>query len=90
MTLFLRKQRAHDVIEGRAKVIDWPDDDYAVIDGLKIGRIYRSNTPGGTWQWFLQFPDPLPPGANSGMVDTLDEAKAAIAERYREAIAQRY
>ena len=38
--LLLRKQRAQEMIECRARLIDWADDDYAVLDGTKmIGRI---------------------------------------------------
>jgi hypothetical protein len=32
------------------------------------------------WLWFLQVVPAQPP--NTGMVDTLDEAKAALAARY--------
>jgi hypothetical protein len=82
MTLILRRMRAQDRIEGREPV-DTGEDDYAVVDETRIGRIYREPTHGQMkWHWFLQTAPAPPP--NSGMADTLDEAKAAIARRYRE------
>jgi hypothetical protein len=82
MTLILRRMRAQDRIEGREPV-DTGEDDYAVVDETRIGRIYREPIHGEMkWHWFLQtVPAPAP---NSGMADTLDEAKAAIARRYAE------
>src|SRR5882762_5056279 len=89
MTLLLRKSSAQARIEG------WDprgrsDDDYAVVDGTKVGRIYREMIIGKPkWRWFLQqIPEagpgrPIPP-PNQGMADTLDEAKAAFAKRYEE------
>jgi hypothetical protein len=41
MTIFLRKQRAQAVIEGRQSPEMWDDNDYAVVDGFVVGRIYR-------------------------------------------------
>jgi hypothetical protein len=87
VTLFLRKQRAHDIIEGLTPQ-EWPDDDYAVIDGRSIGRIYRTRLPGGEkWCWFLQGPHAMIPAGivSSGHADTLDQAKAELAEQYRRA-----
>jgi hypothetical protein len=62
VTIFLRKMKAHDVIEGREPG-PWDEDDYAVLEGTLIGRIYRDRVPGGEmrWRWFL--PDPGPTGA---------------------------
>jgi hypothetical protein len=40
MTLILRRMRAQDRIEGR-EPIDMGEDDYAVVDEMWIGRIYR-------------------------------------------------
>lgn len=82
MTLLLRKQRHQELIEGRKPVIDWKDDDYAVLDdGTRIGRIYRERLPAGErWRWFIQVMGAPPP--NNGMRDTLDEAKAAIKAKY--------
>jgi hypothetical protein len=42
MTIFLRKMRAHAVIEGRDPGPWSNDDDYAVVEGKLIGRIYAS------------------------------------------------
>lgn len=82
MALLLRKQRAQDRIEGR-EPFDWPDDDYAIVDETRVGRIYTQRIHGELkWLWFLQT-DPAPP-PNSGMADTLDDAKAAFARRYGE------
>ncbi len=82
MTLVLRKQRAQDRIEGR-EPLDWGENDYAVIDETKIGRIYRQQIQRDLkWLWFLQVVSAPPP--NQGIADTLDEAKAALAKRYEE------
>src|SRR5258708_22509806 len=88
MTLLFRKQHAQDGIEGLAS-FDWGEDDYAVVDETQvvderqIGRIYKERVPAGVkWLWFLQVVEaPLP---NKGIPDTLDEAKAALANRYEE------
>jgi hypothetical protein len=84
MTVFLRKMRAHDVIEGKEPG-PWGEDDYAVVEGRLIGRIYRDRVPGGEtkWRWFLQS-GPGVPQPNAGEADTLDEAKEALAERYQQ------
>ena len=60
------------------------EEDYAVVEGKLIGRISRDRVPGGEtkWRWFLQSESVVPP-PNSGEADTLEEAKAALAERYR-------
>jgi hypothetical protein len=82
MTLILRRMRAQDRIEGR-EPIDTGEDDYAVVDEMRIGRIYREPIHGEMkWHWLLQTVPAPPP--NSGMADTLDEAKAAFAKRYAE------
>ena len=39
VTLLLRKQRAQDRIEGR-EPLDWRDENYAIVDETKVGRIY--------------------------------------------------
>ena len=84
MTIFLRKMRAHAAMEGQDPAPGTIQDDYAVIEGKTIGRIYRERVPGGEtkWRWFLQSA-PVVPQPNSGEADTLEEAKAALAERYR-------
>ena len=80
---FLRKMKAHDVIEGREPG-PWGEDDYAVLEGTVIGRIYRDRVPGGEmrWRWFYQTQGRPAPPPNSGVCDTLEEAKAELAERY--------
>jgi hypothetical protein len=82
MMLILRRQREQDQIEGR-EPLDWSEDDYAVAEEARIGRIYRHHvSTGWKWLWFLQTePAPSP---NNGVADTLDEAKAALAKRYEE------
>jgi hypothetical protein len=85
MTIFLRKMRAHAVIEGRDPAPWSNEDDYAVVEGRLIGRIYRDRVSGGEtkWRWFLQS-GPVVPQPNSGKADTLEEAKAALAERHQQ------
>jgi hypothetical protein len=84
MTIFLRRMRAHDVIEGKEPG-PWGNDDYAVVEGTLIGRIYADRVPGGEmkWRWFLQS-GPVVPPPNSGEADTLEKAKAALAVRHRQ------
>jgi hypothetical protein len=77
MVLLLRKSSAQARIEG------WDprnrsDDDYAVVDDMIVGRIYREMIIGKPrWRWFLQqIPEAGPgrpiPRPNQGMADTLD------------------
>ena len=82
MTYLLRGMRAQDRIEGR-EPLDWDENDYAVADETRFGRIYTQQIHGKMkWRWFLQtLPTPSP---NSGVSDTLDEAKAALVERYED------
>ena len=81
VTLLLRRQNAQDRIEGRAP-FGWRDDDYAVLDnGTRIGRMYVEELPAGVkWRWFLQVMGAQP---NSGIADTLEEAKAQLAASYQ-------
>jgi len=82
MTLLLRKTRAQARIDGLDPTL-WGEDDYAIVDETKVGRIYRQHIHGALrWVWCLQT-DPAPP-PNRGVADTLDEAKAAFAKRYEE------
>jgi hypothetical protein len=90
MTILLRKQGAQARVEGR-EPFGWRDDDYAVVEDTVIGRIYKETIHGQPkWMWFLQYipgtrpGGPVPP-PNTGMADSLDEAKAAFARRYDEA-----
>jgi len=87
--LVLGKQRRQEEIEGRPHVIDWRDDDYAVVDGeTVVGRIRREQLPGGfRWQWFLQT-KPVAPPPNSGTCETLDEAMAQFKARCLRALDQ--
>ncbi len=61
----------------------WDEDDYAIVDEVKVGRIYQQRIHGELrWVWCLQT-NPAPP-PNRGIADTLDEAKAAFKQRYEE------
>jgi hypothetical protein len=82
MILILRKTSTQARIEG-LDPDGWSVTDYAVVDGeTRVGRIYREPIHGEPkWRWFLQT-EPAPP--NSGMADTLDEAKAEFKKRYAE------
>jgi hypothetical protein len=54
-----------------------------VVDDIQFGRIYMERIHGKMkWRWFLQTMPAPPP--NSGVADTLDEAKAALVKRYEE------
>jgi hypothetical protein len=82
MALFLRKQHAQDAIEGRS-LGPWSEEDYSVVDGFKVGRIYRDARPGGVrWCWFLHVHGATP---NTGAENTLEEAKKALREAYERA-----
>jgi hypothetical protein len=82
MTLRLRKTRVQASIEGLDPTI-WDEDDYAILDETKVGRIYQQRIHGEPkWVWCLQT-DPAP-SPNRGIADTLDEAKAAFKTRYEE------
>jgi hypothetical protein len=51
------------------------------FDGTPIGRIYADRLPSGEkWLWFLHILRATP---NQGIADTLEDAKAALAESYR-------
>ena len=74
--------RAQDRIDGR-EPLDWDEDDYAVLDETQFGRIYMQRIHGKMkWRWFLQTMPAPPP--NSGVSETLDEAKAALVKRYED------
>jgi hypothetical protein len=89
MTLLLRKSSAQARIEGWDSSI-WGDDDYAVVDDTKVGRIYRELIHGEPkWRWCLHQIPGAPPGGpvpppNQGISDTLEEAQAAFKKRYEE------
>jgi len=82
MTYLLRRMRGQDRIEGR-EPLGWDENDYAVVDESRFGRIYAERIHGEIkWLWFLQTM-PVPP-PNQRKADTLDEAKAALVKRYEE------
>ena len=45
MTYLLRRMRAQDRIEGR-EPLDWDENDYAVADETRFGRIYTQQIHG--------------------------------------------
>jgi hypothetical protein len=83
VTLLLRKTRVQARIEGLNPDL-WADDDYAVVDpdiNKRVGRIYPELIKGERkWMWFLQT-EPVP-APNSGVVNSLEEAKEAFKRRY--------
>jgi len=82
MPLLLRKTRTQARIEGLDPTI-WDEDDYAILDEAKVGRIYSQRIHGEPkWVWWQQT-DPAPP-PNTGIADALDDAKAAFKKRYEE------
>ncbi len=82
MTLILRMQEAEDRIEGQ-EPFDRSEDDYAVIEETRIGRIHSQQLQAGLkWHWSLEIAPASPP--NQGIADTLEEAKAALARQYGE------
>jgi hypothetical protein len=82
MPLLLRKTRTQARIEGLDPSI-WDEDDYAILDEAKVGRLYTQRIHGEMkWVWCLQT-DPAPP-PNTGIADTLGDAKAAFRKRYEE------
>jgi hypothetical protein len=61
----------------------WDEDDYAILDEAQVGRLYTKRIHGEMkWVWCVQT-DPAPP-PNTGIADTLDDAKAAFKKRYEE------
>jgi hypothetical protein len=82
-TLLLRKTRVQAIHSGWNPDI-WGEDDYCILDGDRVvGRIYPEVIRGEPkWMWFLQT-EPAPP-PNSGMANSLEEAKAAFKRRYTE------
>jgi len=54
MPLLLRKTRTQARIEGLDPSI-WDEDDYAILDETKVGRIYSQRIHGEPkWVWCLQ------------------------------------
>lgn len=82
MTLVLRRQYVQDRKEGREPG-GYSVDDYAVVDGTRVGRIHREVENGvPKWLWSLQIGPTQP--ASSGVADTLEQARAAVARRWEE------
>jgi hypothetical protein len=82
MALVMRRQYVQDRIEGR-EPSGYSVDDYAVVDGTRIGRIWREVHNGvAKWLWSLQVAPAQP--AESGIVDTLEQARAAVSKRWQE------
>jgi hypothetical protein len=86
MALLLRRQYVQDRKEGRDPS-GYSVDDYAVVDGVRIGRIHREVENGvPRWLWSLQAGGDVGSGqpADSGMTDTLEQARAAVSQRWPE------
>lgn len=84
MTLLLRKMAAQDRIEGRSQEV-WGDDDFAVVDDQRIGRIYRvkGGPQNGMWSWFLHIQSgDMSQVTLTGTEPSLDRAKGAIKAEY--------
>ena len=84
MTLLLCTQNAQDRIE-RREPFGCKEDDDAVVNERRIGRIYKEQLPvGEKWRWFLNGAFvAIPSGIQaSGSADTLEQAKAEIAAQY--------
>jgi hypothetical protein len=82
MTLVLRRQYVQDRKEGR-EPSGYSVDDYAVVDGTRIGRIHREVQNGvPRWLWSLQAGPGQP--ANSGVTDTLEQARSAVSRQWEE------
>ena len=82
MTLLLGKTRAYAHIAGLDPTI-WDENDYSIVDETTVGRIYTQRIHGEVkWVWWLQT-SPAPP-PNTGIADTLDDAKVAFKKRYEQ------
>ena len=65
MTLLPRKQRAQDRIEGR-EPLDWRDENYAIVDETKVGRIYTQRIH-EEMKWLLSLQTLPASGPNTGI-----------------------
>jgi hypothetical protein len=86
MALILRRQYVQDRKEGR-EPSGYSVDDYAVVDGARIGRIHREVHDGvPRWLWSLQaeISAASPGQSDSGVTDTLEQARAAVSARWAE------
>jgi hypothetical protein len=78
----LRRQYVQDRNEGREPG-GYSVDDYAVVDGTRIGRIHREVHDGvPRWLWSFMI-EPAEP-ANAGVTNTLEQARAAVSRRWEE------
>jgi hypothetical protein len=76
MALLLRKSSAQARIDGLDPTI-WDEDDYAIVDEIKVGRIYAQRIHGEIkWVWCLQTCPTPPP--NRGIADTLEESERGL------------
>jgi hypothetical protein len=68
MALVLRRQYVQDRMEGREPG-GYSVDDYAVVDGTRIGRIHREVRDGGVavWLWSLQL-EPVQPANTASSI----------------------
>jgi len=82
MTLLLGKTRADAHLEELDPTI-WDENDVSIVDETTVGRICTQRTHGEMkWVWRPQT-NPAPP-PNTGIADTLDDAKAAFKKRSAE------
>jgi hypothetical protein len=85
VVLLLRRMCIQACIEGTHSDI-WDENDYVMVNldtNRCVGRIYPEMIRGEPrWLWFLQTKSKLPP--NSGVADTLEEAKAQFKRSYAE------
>jgi hypothetical protein len=80
MSLKLRRPRDHRVATGNP-------DDWDVLDGERaIGRIFRSASApqDRPWMWTITGAVVSPRLPSHGFAETLDEAKAAFAQTWRQ------
>jgi hypothetical protein len=86
VVLILRTQAAQDRLEGRPNSI-FGENDYAVCEDRRIGRIYFAIHVSGPekWAWFLNTQGGEIKAAiqTSGYAVSLDAAKAELAEQFR-------
>jgi hypothetical protein len=91
MALFLRRWRKQHRIEGREPA-SWDNnhqDDYCVVDDVRIGRVTRrENEPlKGYWNWHFHLYGHRQGLQLNGTAPTLEEAKAAIKADYEKWLA---
>jgi hypothetical protein len=86
MVLILRTQAAQDRLQGRPNSI-FGENDYAVCEDRRIGRIYFAIHVSGPekWAWLVpgQYQGLEVPVQRSDYAVSLEAAKAELAEQYR-------